>query len=357
MVVRRPHPRHRGAAADCARLARMPLPLAASLILLATALLTAIAVGFLRRALLRWQVLDHPNERSSHSLATPRGAGLALLLVIIPSWIAAARLVGDTADCSWQIAIGALGLAAISWLDDLRGISPIPRLLIQIAVASAAVAVLKEPIFQGLLPLLFDRLAAILLLVWFINLFNFMDGIDGISAVEAAAIGLGLFLLGVVSGNFAADHWQALAIAGAALGFLVWNWPPARIFLGDVGSVPIGFLLGWLLLQAASQGAWAAALILPLYYLADSTLTLLRRLGQGANPLQPHRQHFYQRAVRHGHRHATIAGLVAVLNIVLVAHALVVAALPGPTTVPALFSAAALVAGALVWMAYVPARR
>ncbi|MHA1566031.1 MAG: MraY family glycosyltransferase [Alphaproteobacteria bacterium] len=333
----------------------MPLAIIASLILLAIALATAIAVGFVRQILLRCEILDHPNERSSHVGATPRGGGLALMAILLPAWLIAVVHVNPT-DCSWQIAAGALCLAGISWLDDLRGVGPMPRLLVQIVVAAVAVAVLKAPVFQGLLPPLFDSIAAIFLLVWFINLFNFMDGIDGLSAVEAAAIGLGLFLFGLVLGEFAVGHWQALAIAGAALGFLIWNWSPARVFLGDVGSIPIGFMLGWLLLQAASQGAWAAALILVLYYLADGTITLLRRLIQGANVLAPHRQHFYQQAVQRGHTHAKVAGLVAVLNVALIAHALIVVAKPQTATLPALLSASALVAGALAWMALAPAQ-
>jgi len=335
----------------------MPLALTAALILLGTALVSAIAVGFLRRALIGWQILDHPNERSSHRQATPRGAGLALLAVVLPIWLLAALFVGGAQESNWQIAVGALSLAAISWLDDLRGVTPVVRLMVQIAAAAAAIALLRSPVFQGLLPPLWDGIAAVLLLVWFTNLFNFMDGIDGLAGVEATAIGLGLFLMGKLTGGFTAEHWQALAIAGAGLGFLAWNWSPARIFLGDVGSVPIGFMLGWLLLAAASQGAWAAAIILPLYYLADATLTLLRRLGQSANILRPHRQHFYQRAVRRGHSHAKVSGLVAALNLALIGHALIATSLPQSATLPALISASALVIGALAWMAFAPAQQ
>ena len=334
----------------------MPLPLIAALVLLTIALLTAIAVGLIRQILLRCEILDHANERSSHVGATPRGGGLALMAILLPTWLIAVVHVNPT-DCSWQIAAGALCLASISWLDDVRGVGPMPRLLVQIAVATVAIAVLKAPVFQGLLPPLFDSIAAVILLVWFINLFNFMDGIDGLSAVQATAIGLGLFFFGLILGEFEVGHWQALAIAGAALGFLIWNWSPARVFLGDVGSIPIGFMLGWLLLQAATQGAWAAALILVLYYLADGTITLLLRLTSGANVLRPHRRHFYQQAVQRGHSHATVAGLVAVLNVALIAHALIVVAKPQTATLPALLSAGALVTAALAWMALAPSKR
>ena len=108
-------------------------------------------------------------------------------------------------------------------------------------------------------------------------------------------------------------------------GFLPWNWSPARIFLGDVGSVPLGYLLGWLLLLAAIEGAWAAALILPAYYLADASLTLLRRAARGEKVWRAHRQHAYQRAVRGGLSHRWVAGALAALNLVLIALAVLLA--------------------------------
>jgi UDP-N-acetylmuramyl pentapeptide phosphotransferase/UDP-N-acetylglucosamine-1-phosphate transferase len=111
-------------------------------------------------------------------------------------------------------------------------------------------------------------------------------------------------------------------VAGAAFGFLPWNWQPARIFLGDVGSVPLGYALGWLLLSLAAAGAWAAALILPLYYLADATLTLMRRLARGERVWQAHREHFYQRATQAGRSHAAVVSLVALADAVLIALAL-----------------------------------
>ena len=134
--------------------------------------------------------------------------------------------------------------------------------------------------FQGWLPAALDMAAAALLWVWFVNLYNFMDGIDGIAGSETAAIGIGLALFAIAGiGNDPALAAPAAVIAAAAIGFLVWNWAPARIFLGDVGSVPLGYLLGFLLLAAASRGHWKLALILPLYFLADATITLLRRLA------------------------------------------------------------------------------
>ncbi|MCZ6605486.1 MAG: glycosyl transferase, partial [Alphaproteobacteria bacterium] len=222
--------------------------------------------------------------------------------------------------------------------------------------AGAAVWALPGPIFGGLLPQLADAAVAVLLLVWFINLFNFMDGIDAISGVETLVIGAGVGAVALISPNLAGIAIPGLLLAAAALGFLVWNWPRARIFLGDVGSAPLGLLLGWLLLALASQGLWLSAIILPLYYLADSGLTLMRRLMRGENITVAHRSHFYQRAVQRGRGHATVSFAVMAIGIVLVAHAAVAARLDAAIAWPALISAGAFVGLLLAWMAS-PARR
>jgi UDP-N-acetylmuramyl pentapeptide phosphotransferase/UDP-N-acetylglucosamine-1-phosphate transferase len=147
-----------------------------------------------------------------------------------------------------------------------------------------------------------------------------MDGIDGIAGSEAVAIGLGLLL--AASGGLMFDFsiaFPAAVIVLATLGFLVWNWAPARIILGDVGSVPLGFMLGFLLRELALRGLWKAALILPLYFLADATLTLLRRLARGERPWQAHREHFYQRAVQRGLSHSAVVLRVIAADAILVA--------------------------------------
>ena len=182
--------------------------------------------------------------------------------------------------------------------------------------------------------------------VWFVNLFNFMDGIDGIAGVETASIGLGLAAIGLLAPAAGGDPGHALGLAAAALGFLWWNWHPAKIFLGDVGSVPIGFLLGWLLLTAAANGWWAPALILPLYYLVDATATLLRRATRREKVWRAHREHFYQYAVQQGRSHAQVSGVVAIANAALIG--LAMAAMHAP--LPALAGAAIVVALLLLWM-------
>jgi UDP-N-acetylmuramyl pentapeptide phosphotransferase/UDP-N-acetylglucosamine-1-phosphate transferase len=216
---------------------------------------------------------------------------------------------------------GALLLACASWLDDWRGLPPAVRLAAQLAaVVLGLVAVTPaRPIFHGWLPPWLDIAAVAVLWVWFVNLFNFMDGSDGLAGGEAAAIGAGLALFAAVgAGADPALLGLAGAIAAAAIGFLVWNWAPARIFLGDVGSVPLGYLVGYLLLLVANRGYWRIALILPLYFLADATITLLRRLARGERVWQAHREHFYQRAVQRGLAHAAVARRVIVADLLLI---------------------------------------
>jgi len=279
-------------------------------------LVSCLGTRALVTVLRRGAVLDRPNERSSHVVPTPRGGGIAVIGTSVTASFALCGA-GIMPPSAVVVAFGAAGLAVVSWFDDLRGLSPALRLLVQFAaVAAGALALPQGAVFQGWLPLGLDRIAAALLWVWFVNLFNFMDGIDGIDASEAAAVGVGVVLVASGSLDLAAP---AAAIAAAALGFLVWNWAPARIFLGDVGSVPLGYMLGFLLYQLALRGAWQAALILPLYFLADATLTLLRRLARGERIWHAHREHFYQRAVQRGLGHAAVVLRVIAANVVLIA--------------------------------------
>ncbi len=317
---------------------------------LLVAIASAFCIGGTLRPLRSRHILDRPNRRSSHSVAVPRGGGIGLLIVLIPVWLAAGLIAGQTTPAGWGIPVLALLLAIISWIDDVSDLAPAPRLLAQALAVAIGVYLLPGPTFQGVLPPILDPIITGLLWLWFVNLFNFMDGIDGISGVSALAMGLGVNLVLTLVTIDPPAALQALAVAAAALGFLVWNWHPARIFLGDVGSIPLGFLLGWLLLTVAAHGLWIAALIIPLYYLADAGLTLAKRLMRGANVFEAHREHFYQRAVQAGRSHAIVAAMVLATTLALVGHAVVVT-LVGPIAgLPALISATALVGGLLVWM-------
>lgn len=307
---------------------------------------TAALTGLVLRALRHYAVMDRPNARSSHVAAVPRGGGIAVVGVLLAAWfvlwLSGASV--DRASLFWVPLVGALALAVLSWLDDLRGGLPaLPRLLAMAAAVGAGTQALPGGglVFQGLLPAVIDHAVAAVLWLWFVNLFNFMDGIDGISGTEGTSLGLGVFLLAALGAAAPSLGPLGLALAGVSAGFLLWNWHPAKIFLGDVGSVPLGYLAGWLMLALAADGAWQAALLLPAYYLADATLTLCRRLLRGRRIWEAHREHFYQRVVAAGWSHGRTTAIIAGANALLVGLALA-------PQLGAAAGAAALVAGAIL---------
>lgn len=328
----------------------LPSAIAFAVALPTAALATRLVLAWLHHK----QIFDHPNERSSHSHPTPRGGGLAIAPVALIGWAILVMLGEGSASSLWVIGAG-FGLLALSWRDDRGGLSARLRFAMHFLAAGVAVAALPsdQMVFQGFLPLAADRAAAAIGLVWFINLYNFMDGIDGITGVETLSIGGGLMLLALFGGWSAVGMAPlAAVVAACGLGFLAWNWHPAKIFLGDSGSVPLGLLLGWLLLMAAAQGHWAEVAILPAYYLADATLTLGRRAARGEKIWQAHRQHFYQQAVRGGARHNQVALTILGTNIVLGGLAWAAGRHPWP----ALFAATVLVALVLVLFARIGRR-
>ena len=315
-------------------------------ICIAVTALSALATGGLIVLLRRRAILDFPNERSNHAIPKPRGGGLAVVPITLVAWTAIA---GPDLPGGFLVVLGgAWALAVLSWIDDLRSLPAALRLAVQAAIVATGAHWLGAQglVFQGLLPGWADTAAAAVLWLWFLNLFNFMDGIDGISGVEAISIGGGLAILATLAADSAPPAWLGATLAAATAGFLVWNWPPSRIFLGDVGSVPIGFLLGFLLLALAARGYWAPALILPAYYLADATITILGRLLRGEKIWRPHSEHFYQHAVRGGLSHAEVSLAVLAANLVLIALALLSLSFP----LPALGGAALTVAALLAWM-------
>lgn len=322
---------------------------------------TRVLIG----ALTRRSVLDRPNERSSHTTPVPRGGGLAVVAAIAIGWawlIAAEPSTADpgAADLAagrWLVALAAaLSLAALSFVDDLRSLGAGVRLGAQaLAVVVGLWALDGRGALSAFAPAWIDLPLTGLGWLWFVNLYNFMDGIDGITGTETASIGIGLAGLAILGTAPAAVLGPALVLAAAAAGFLVWNWHPARIFLGDVGSVPLGYLLGFLLVlvagnaedvpggDAVAGGGLAAALVLPLVYLVDATLTLGRRLARGENPAQAHREHVYQRAVIAGASHSAVCLRIAAANLILVA----VACLLAPSAPAVALAIGAVVVAAL----------
>ncbi|WP_225890009.1 MraY family glycosyltransferase [Indioceanicola profundi] len=240
---------------------------------------------------------------------------------IVLSWglILADSAAGDAVGRMFWLAPGIVLLVGISWLDDLSDMPALARFASQFLAAGAGLMALPDGalLFQGYLPMPLDRILAAVGWVWFMNLYNFMDGIDGITGVETSSIGIGVAAVLLSAGQFVPQVGLAMALAGAGAGFLVWNWHPARVFMGDVGSVPLGFLAGWLLIDIASAGFWIAALLVPAYYLADATLTLVRRAARGEKIWQAHRQHFYQQAARR-RPHDQVVLLILSVNTLLI---------------------------------------
>ena len=289
-------------------------------------------------------VLDHPGERSSHDRPVPKGAGVAVVGVLLAIWIVLA-LMGLVPRGILGISLLGFVLAAVSWRNDLKHMSVTLRLAVQIGAVIVALEGWpgRGLLFQGLLPHWLDQIVTGVAWVWFINLFNFMDGADGMTGVETVVIGIGVSVIGAFTG-FGPEGYLLLGVtlAAVAAGFLRWNWYPARVFLGDVGSVPLGFVVGWLLLELASHGFWAPTLVLSLYYLADATLTLIRRMV-GREPFwRAHKTHFFQRALARDGNHAAVVRLILIGNLALAGAAVAAIWQPLPAVIAGVLITAAL---------------
>ncbi|KTT49852.1 glycosyl transferase [Pseudomonas oryzihabitans] len=291
------------------------------LVLLVAALCGSwLGTAALRRYALSGGLLDEPNARSSHQVPTPRGGGLAFVLVFLLGCLVLQKLgLLETSSCAVLVGAGLL-VATLGFVDDHRHVGAGWRLLGHFVAALVALLGLGgygvlPTVLAGMtgLPAWLVLLLGAFYLVWLLNLYNFMDGIDGIAAVEALTVCLGMALIYEMTG-YPGLLGAPLLLAAAVGGFLLWNFPPARIFMGDVGSGFLGLILGVLSLQAAMAqlSLFWAWLILLAVFVVDATWTLLRRLSRGKKPYEAHRTHAYQWASRrHGtHRSVTLAVLV-----------------------------------------------
>lgn len=284
--------------------------------------LSALLIMLLRPILVSY-ALARPNARSSHTTPTPQGGGIAVILTVF-ALVGTVLVVIDYEDSTirmmWAGAATAF-IALIGAFDDIRPLPVAPRLFAQIlAVATAVVmgrSAFSMRVLPEFLPQWFESTFLILGGVWFVNLVNFMDGLDWLSVAEVVPVTAALVLLQTVGFIPFETVLVAAALLGGMIGFAYFNKPVARLFLGDVGSLPIGLLLGWMLLQLAETGALTAALLLPLYYLMDATITLFLRFRLGKKLSQAHRSHFYQRATINGHSVMEVAVTVFLLNVVL----------------------------------------
>ena len=311
-------------------------PMVAALVFAIAIVVIAVA----RRLPIATRLADRPNERSLHTEPTPRVGGLGVMLAALPIgfWL------GDV-EGRWLIA-AAFALTLVSLADDLSSLTVRTRLVCHLGAAVIAVVTLAPA--GSLASASGLALAALLalLITWMTNLFNFMDGADGIAG-GMSAIGFGV--LGIAAHRAGVSELAALAFAlsAASLGFLLFNFPPARVFLGDAGAVPLGFLAGALSLQGTAMDAWPgwfpALVFSP--FIVDATVTLARRLAAGEEPWRAHRSHYYQRLVLGGWSKRRLAS--AAWALMGLAGASALAALEGPE----MLQCGILVSWALVYVA------
>jgi Fuc2NAc and GlcNAc transferase len=282
--------------------------------------LIAAALAFLLTGLAAWYarkygVLDHPGARHSHREATPRGGGAGLVAAfLISSFFLTVR--PDSGFWMDGVLPGTVIMASVGAWDDHRSLSVRFRLFIQFAVSFGLIGFAATAgWFDGMIPLMLCGL----LMMWMMNLYNFMDGSNGMAALQGIFGGL------VLSGLFhlSGDHyfsWLSLLLAASCAGFLPWNLGTARVFMGDVGSLALGFVFAAFLLYGVGSGAFPipVAMMVMLPFVTDSTLTLLTRVIRGERWYNPHRQHLYQKLIIHGWSHCRVALLYQAVNVVLV---------------------------------------
>lgn len=288
---------------------------------------SSLIVGIILAALTSWTIIRRvvpwlqrravalPNDRSSHTIPTPQGGGLGVMGATLGVATALLLLTGyGDARLVW-LAVALGGLTILGLADDMQPLGWRLKLAVQAACALAAVEALPLPAGLEALTAVSLRLAAAAFLVTTINIVNFVDGIDEITAAHALPALSVPALLAAFGGISAASGIVAACALGAVIGFWLWNRHPARIFLGDCGSLPLGLLLGWLALELSLHLHPLSGMTILLYPLADGGLTLLRRVLARETLTQPHRQHAYQRAVDAGLPPRQVAGTVGLISL------------------------------------------
>jgi Fuc2NAc and GlcNAc transferase len=290
---------------------------------------TYFGVELFRRWTLKRQILDIPNERSSHSTPTPRGGGIVFVIVSLCFCML------YTLDLSfWTYLLGAILLAVISWIDDLKSVPSIVRFSVHFI--SAGLLLYGFGLFQTVCLPIFGKFQlyyfaipiTLLWIVWLTNAYNFMDGIDGIAATQAITAGIGWFLLGwKFDIPFASFLGFVLAITN--FGFIFYNWSPAKIFMGDVGSAFLGFSFAFLPLAASKESPQNSSKFLIIGvlfvfpFVFDTIFTFIRRSVNGEKVWQAHRSHLYQRLVINGKSHCFVTILYGIISLIIVALTLI----------------------------------
>lgn len=279
-----------------------------------------LGVLIIRRYAERRQIIDHPNERSSHAVPIPRGGGLIIVLLVLATGIWSASQTGW--EQSLIYSFGAAVIAWLGWRDDVHSLSPRLRFAVQGIVAVISIIglgyfkVITVPMFGELQLGVIGILITFLWIIGLTNAYNFMDGIDGMAGGVALSAGIGwMWLASNMNNSFA--FWVALAITASSLGFLAHNWSPAKIFMGDVGSTFLGYSFAVLPLISSDRGGDALLLgtLLMWTIIMDAGVTFIGRFVRRENVFAPHRSHLYQRLVRAGYKHETISSLYILLTL------------------------------------------
>jgi Fuc2NAc and GlcNAc transferase len=285
---------------------------------LTVAILSAVLTGLMRRYALSQQLMDQPNQRSSHAVPTPRGGGVAIVM----AFMLGIGVMGPPSAVTTALVGGGIGVAVVGFVDDHGHIPARWRLLAHFSCAIWILYWIGTPrldLMGNMVDLgALGAVLAALYLVWMLNLYNFMDGIDGIAGVEAVIVGAGGTAVYWATGMpMASEAGLPALLAAATLGFLAWNFPPAKIFMGDAGSGFLGLMLGAFSLQAALARPtllWCWLVLLGVF-IADATVTLIRRLLRGERVYEAHRSHAYQHASREFGAHRPITLVVAAINV------------------------------------------
>lgn len=281
------------------------------LLLVSTFFFSFLGVGFAYWLLARLAVFDQPGERSNHKAPVVTGGGIAVILVTIGFLVVA----NSAGALIWPLIL----LLGVSFLDDRHSLPVLQRLGVQLVAVIIGLSAIKGSVFQGILPMWLEYPIVVAVWLWFINLYNFMDGIDEMCVGQTTSLCVGLVVLGLFIGESPRFiSIDAVVVLAAVVAFYPWNKHPARMFMGDAGSIPLGFVVGYLLFNLAAHGEWAATLILPAYYLGDATVTLTKRLLKKKPIFEAHSEHYYQQAVRTGRPHNHVVREVMMLNGVLI---------------------------------------
>ena len=287
------------------------IPLAFSIVL------TKPLIAFLNKN----RMVDLPSQRKNHINPIPRGGGITIISIILLCCITMLNLQYPSNHHFIYLIIAILICATISLLDDILTISILLRICFQALAIYFAINFLPEYNSNLLLhsiPLIVEKFLVALALLGFINIYNFMDGIDGLAASQTIYIAIIVLIFTIIDPQINISvSYLCMSIIGACSGFLIYNWHPAKIFMGDVGSVTLGLICGWLLLNLAIHRYIAAAIIIPGYYLADGITTIIKRLVQKKKIWQAHSEHYYQLAVRKGKSHSQVTKKIIYCNLIL----------------------------------------